>query len=90
MPTLQDNEILKQSLQQGVADLNAQFDEQKQSVERFLGRNSIDIFVGLNLCLNPCLSHFPTRRLPKRVLIPCLNLRLNSSLRFQMSIELRP
>ena len=55
-----------------------------------LGCNSIDIFVVLNLCLNPRLNHFPTRNLPKRILNPCLNLHLNSSPKFQMSIELTP
>ena len=57
---------------------------------RTQGCNSIDILEGLNLCLNPRLNHFPTRRLPKCVLNPCLNLRLNSSHKFQMSIELHP
>ena len=32
----QDNEILKLSLQQGVADLNGQFDEQKRAADKFL------------------------------------------------------
>ena len=44
------------------------------------GCNSIDILDGLNPRLNPCLNRRPIWRLPKRVLNPCLNLRLNSSL----------
>ena len=47
------------------------------------GCNSIDILDGLNLCLNPSLNRRPIWRLPKRIHNPCLNLRLNSSLKFQ-------
>ena len=55
-------------------------------VGEVLGCNSIDILDGLNLHLNPHLNHFSIRRLPK----PCFSLSLNSSLKFQMSIELSP
>ena len=44
-----------------------------------LGCNLIDVLDGLNLHLNPHLNYFPIRRLPKRVLNPCLN----SSLKFR-------
>ena len=55
-----------------------------------LGCNSIDILDSVNLSLNPRLNRCPIRRLPKLVLNPCLKLRLDSSLKFQMSIELHP
>ena len=50
------------------------------------GCNSIDILDSLDSRLNQSLN----RCLPKHVLNPCLKLRLNSSLKFQMSIELHP
>ena len=40
--------------------------------------------------LNLRHKHGPIWHLPKRVLNPCLNLNPNSSLKFQMSIELHP
>ena len=46
------------------------------------GGDSIGILDGLNLSLNPHLSHRPTRRLPKRVLNLVLNPSLNPSLKF--------
>ena len=48
------------------------------------GCNSIDILDSLNSRPNPSLNHRPIRRLPKHVLNTCLNLRLNSSLKFQV------
>ena len=50
------------------------------------GGDSIDILDGLNPCLNPSLNHFSIHCLPKRV----LNLVLNPSLKFLVSIELHP
>ena len=49
-----------------------------------LGGDSIDILDGLNQSLNKSLNHFSIQCLPKRV----LNLVLNPSLKFSMSIEL--
>ena len=57
---------------------------------RHQGVNSMDILVGLNPSLNPSINCRPIRRLPKCVLNHCLNLRLNSSLKFQVSIESPP
>ena len=62
----------------------------KRTVYNNQGRNSKDILDGLNPPLNPSLDCRPTRRLPKHVLNPCFKLHLNSSLKFQMSIELHP
>ena len=50
------------------------------------GCNSIDILDGLNPSLNRC----PIWCLPKHVLNLCPKLCLNSSHKFQMSIELHP
>ena len=76
------SEQLRRLEREMAARLSTVFDEPEEDQ----GCNSITILDSHN----PRLTHRPIRRLPKRVLNPCLNLRPNSSLKFQMSIELHP